>query len=105
MCGAYGLDQVTAVSAAKRGRIILSAQLVHQLHDRSDRRVELEAAVDVVGHLRDRRDSGAGQVGRAGLVAQTVSATSFTIRHSRRMKRATPSTSSSVQSMSWSAGP
>ena len=32
-------------------------------------------------------------------------ATSLTIRHNRRRKRAMPSTPSSVHSMSWSAGP
>ena len=64
----------------RRGRVL--RQLVDQLHHRGDRRVELEAALDVVGHPRDRR---------VGLARQRAAVTGAR-RSAARQPRARPAT-------------
>ena len=54
--GRVGLDQRDSRLGceASGGVVRAPADLVHELHDGRDRRVQREPAADVVGHLRDR---------------------------------------------------
>ena len=108
-CGAYGWISDTAVSAAKRARRIVRRlrELVHELHHRGDRRVEDEAAADVVGDARDRLVRLArerrvdGSPARRGCAAASCT----TPPQPADEPHASPRSRRRVHSMSWSAGP